>query len=130
MGYRSTHPEYGVRVDGLQLGRTRFIIQAAVTYGSQLTAAERESLRPKAQMEAVLAVLGEWDRGFRLGAKNVRIAVVGDRHLDRLFRTWPHDMPTSSEGLGPVLQRPRSRRSVRGPVASSGPRPQTRDVDI
>ena len=130
MGYRSKHPEYSVRVDGLPLGPSRFVIQAAVTYEPQLTGVERESVRPKAQMEIVLAVLGEWDRGFRLGAKNVRIAVVGDRHLDRLFRTWPHDVPKSSEALPPVLPRVRPRRSARGPVPSSRRRPPTRDADI
>jgi hypothetical protein len=130
MGYQSTHPDYSVRVDGVPLGPSRFVIQAAVTYGSQLTASERASVRAKAQMEIVLAVLGEWDRGFRLGAKHVRIAVVGDRHLDRLFRTWPHDVPKSSEALPPVLGRLRPRRSARGPVSSSRPRPPTRDADI
>ena len=51
MGFQSTHPEYDVRVDGLRVGRTRFLIQAADTYGSQLTAAERERAKRKAQIE-------------------------------------------------------------------------------
>lgn len=130
MAYQSTHPEYSVRVDGLVLARTRFVIQAAVTYGSQLTPAERERVRPKAQIEVVLAVLGEWDRGIRLGAQTVRIAVLGDRHLDRLFRTWPHDVSGSKEMFGRDGSRPRRRRSTRGPVPSSRPKPPTRDVDI
>ena len=113
MGYQSTHPEYSVRVDGIPLGSSRFVIQAAVTYRSRLATAGRERVRPKAQLEVVLAVLGEWDRGFRLGVHNVRIAVVGDRHLDRLFRTWPHEMPTSSEALGPKSRRGSLRRSRR-----------------
>jgi hypothetical protein len=130
MGYQSTHPEYSVRVDGVELGRTRFVIQATVTYGSELTPAERARVRPKAQIEVVLAVLGEWDRGIRLGAQNVRIAVLGDHHLDRLFRSWPHDVSSSTETFGRDESRPRRRRSARGPVPSSRPRPPTRDVDI
>jgi hypothetical protein len=129
MGFQSTHPEYNVRVDGLRVGRTRFLIQAAITYGSQLTAAARERARRKAQIEVVLAVLGEWDRGIRLGAKEVRIAVVGDRHLDRLFRAWPHDVSTSAEAFGRDTSRPRRRRSARGPVPSSRPKSPTRDTD-
>jgi hypothetical protein len=130
MGFRSTHPEYNVRVDGLRVGRTRFMIQAAVTYGSQLTAAERDRARRRAQIEIVLAVLGEWDRAVRLGAQSVRIAVVGDSHLDRLFRTWPHDVSTSAEAPGQEVSTPRRRRSTRGPAPSSRPRPPTRDADM
>jgi len=130
MAYQSTHPEYSVRVDSLELGRTRFVIQAAVTYGSALTAAERERVQPKAQIEVVLAVLGEWDRGIRLGAQSVRIAVLGDRHLDRLFRTWPHDVSGSREMFGREAPLPPSRRNRRGPVSATRPKPPTREHDI
>jgi hypothetical protein len=70
------------------LGQTRFAIQATVDYESQLTRPERESFMPKAQLEILMAVLGEWERAVRLGARSIRIAVLGDGHLDRFFRRW------------------------------------------
>ena len=101
MGYQSTHPGYEVRVDGIALGRTRFAIQATVNYESQLTRPERESVVAKAQLELLLAVLGEWERAARIGARNVRIAVLGDGHLDRFFRSWtqePASLPRAIDG--------------------------------
>ena len=86
MSYQATHPGYTVRVDGIGLGPSRFAIQATVQYESQLTAPERERFVPKAQLELLFAVVGEWERAVRLGARNVRIAVLGDGHLDRFFR--------------------------------------------
>jgi len=88
VGYQATHPGYRVRVDGLVLGETRYAIQATVDYASQLTRPEREGFVAKAQLELLIAVLGEWERAVRLGARNVRIAVLGDRPLDRFFRAW------------------------------------------
>jgi hypothetical protein len=99
MGYQSTHPGYSVRVDGIGLGQSRFAIQATVNYESQLTRPEREGFVPKAQIELLLAVVGEWERAVRLGARNVRIAVLGDGHLDRFFRGWVHGQPPSANSV-------------------------------
>jgi len=114
MGYQSTHPGYTVRVDGIGLGRSRFAIQATVDYEPQLEGHERERVVSQAQMELVLAVVGEWERATRLGASNIRIAVLGDGQLDRFFRNWMNGQ--SPNGLGP-------RRSTAG---AGRPQLQTR----
>jgi hypothetical protein len=90
-------------VDGLVLGQTRYAIQATVDYASQLTKRERERFVATAQLELLMAVLGEWERAVRLGARNVRIAVLGDGHLDRFFRNWVHGTlpPFDPEGPSP-----------------------------
>jgi len=95
MGYQSTHPGYTVRVDGIGLGPSRFAIHASVQYESQLTPPERERVVPQAQIELLLAVVGEWERAIRLGARTVRIAVLGDGRLDRFFRRWVEGQPPS-----------------------------------
>jgi len=105
MGYQSTHPGYTVRVDGIGLGPSRFAIQATVQYESQLSPPERARFVPKAQLELLLAVVGEWERAVRLGARNVRVAVLGDGALDRFFRTWVHGQPPAGE---PGRKAPRS----------------------
>ena len=87
MGFSSSRPGYTVRVDGLLLGSTRFVIQAAIEYEAWLTDGERERLVPIAQLEALLAIEGEEARGRRLGARDVHVGVVGDEPLYRLFRT-------------------------------------------
>ena len=106
MGYQSNHPEYNVRVDGQLLGETQFVIEAVITYPPYLTTLERESVVPGAYMEALLGVLGEWERGERLGAKTVRITVQGDDDLDRFFRRWPHTI------WSPRTENPRSRAAA------------------
>jgi len=95
MGYQSHHPQYTVRVDGILLAETQFVIQAEVTYAEGLTAVQREALSMSASMEVLLGVMGEWERGQRLGAKTVRIAVAGDDDLVRFFRKWPHSVWSS-----------------------------------
>jgi hypothetical protein len=120
VGYQSVQPGYKVRVDGLTLGQTHFLIQAALTYDDDLTAPERERLMPRAQMEILLAVFGEWERAVRLGARNVRISAVGDGQLDRFFRAWPHGVPPESVTSRPA--RPHLGRSA----AASAPWQATR----
>ena len=109
MGYQSTHPGYTVRVDGIGLGPSQFAIHAAVQYESQLTPPERERFVPQAQIELLLAVVGEWERAIRLDARTVRIAVLGDGRLDRFFRRWvAGDSPPVDSGA----QRPKAPRSI------------------
>ena len=90
MGFKCSRPGYSVRVDGLLLGRSRFVIQAAIEYDAVLTDAERDRLTPIAQLEALLAIEGQEERGHRLGARELRVAVVGDEALYRLFRSRAH----------------------------------------
>ncbi len=120
MGYQAAHPGYRVRVDGLELGQTQYAIQATVDYASQLTTPERERFVPKAQLELLMAVLGEWERAVRLGARNVRIAVLGDGHLDRFFRSWVNGPLAPDDPEGPALEGPSPRgRTRRSAPASS-----------
>lgn len=86
MGYESAHDGYKVRVDGMTVGETRFVIQAAVDYDLRLSEAERKRLTPEAQTELMLAIAGAWERGHRLGARDVRVAVIVDSQLERMFR--------------------------------------------
>jgi hypothetical protein len=108
MGYQCTHPGYNVRVDGIELGPTRFAIQATVDYQPQLTRSERERFIPRAQLELLLAILGEWERAVRLGARVVRVAVLGDGPLERFLRgRWRERLPDPERvepmSPGPVL---------------------------
>ena len=110
MGFQSSRPGYVVRVDGLLLGESRFVIRAAVEYGEHLSQEERWSLSPLAQLELLLAIEGEKERAHRLGADVVHVGVIGDEPLYRYFRTSNH--LTSSPG--PFERRapgPSSRRS-------------------
>lgn len=97
MGYQSARMGYTIRVDGLLLAGTRFVIQAAVEYAPNLSEAERESLVPRAQLELLLAIEGEEDRARRLGAKTVHVGVVGDEQLYRAFRTRSQVPPPRAE---------------------------------
>lgn len=106
MSYQSFRPGYDLNVDGIVLGRTQFVIQAAVSYRSQLSGPERERITHTAQMETLFAVIGEWDRAIRLGVRTVRIRVRGDGQLDRFFRRWPHILSPQSEAAEPVSPRP------------------------
>jgi hypothetical protein len=86
MSYRCSHAGYKVQVDGRFLARTRFVIHAVVDYEAGLSEAERQRLCPKAQLELLLAIYGESQRGRDHGARTVHVAVEGDRKLDGLFR--------------------------------------------
>lgn len=88
MGYRSTYAGCRVRVDGVPLGESRFVVRACIEYDRLLTHKERALLAPSAQMKVILAVLGEAERGRQLGAGRVRVAVSGDPALERFFRMW------------------------------------------
>jgi|SoiMethySBSTD1v2_1073268.scaffolds.fasta_scaffold549960_2 hypothetical protein len=112
MAYESHHPQYTVRVDGMLLAETQFVIQAEVTYAEGLTVVQREALSMSASMEILLGVMGEWERGQRLGANTVRISVVGDDDLDRFFRKWPHTLWSSVQVR---TSRPDPRRSPQAP---------------
>jgi hypothetical protein len=121
MSYQATHPGYAVRVDGIPLGRTRFAIQATVAYEPQLTPPERRSFVSEAQLEILLAVVGEWERARRLGAQFVRIAVLGDRALDRFFRDWVHGSLAPVEAIAQSSSHLSPRRGPRDSNASSHP---------
>jgi hypothetical protein len=88
MSFRSTYAGCSIRVDGLPIGASRFVVQASIAYDRRLNAKERARLAPGARMKLVLAVLGEAERARLIGVDNVRIAVLGDAALDRLFRSW------------------------------------------
>ena len=103
MSYQSIRPEYELNVDGLVLGRTQFVIRAAVSYRAQLAGIERERITHKAQMEALFAIFGEWERANRIGVRSVRIRVVGDDQLESFFARWPHILAPRSDFEAEVL---------------------------
>ena len=82
---KRSRPGYMVRVDERWLGDSRFVIQAAVEYGEGLSEEQREEVKARAQLELLLAIEGAEERGRRLGADVVRVGVVGDEPLYRLF---------------------------------------------
>lgn len=86
MSYRCSHAGYKVQVDGVFLAKTRFVIHAVLDYAERLSEEERERLIPKAQMELLLAIYGESQRGRDRGARTVHVAVEGDRKLEGLFK--------------------------------------------
>lgn len=93
MGYQRRGRGYTVRVDGLLLGESSFVIQAAVEYDTRLSEEERERLSAMAQLELLLAIQGEEARGRRLGADVLHVGVVGDEPLYRFFRKQPVTHP-------------------------------------
>lgn len=101
MGYESAHGGYKVRVDGMTLGDTRFVIQAAVDYDVRLSEGERQRLTPEAQTELMLAIAGAWERGHRLGARDVRVAVIVDSQLERTFRAASGESAADGEKPSP-----------------------------
>lgn len=121
MGYQCSRPGVNVRVDGLMLTETHFVIQAAVEYDSSLSDAERERLAPRAQIELLLAIEGEEARARRLGAKSVRVGVVGDERLYRLFRAASQE-PPPADAERPSVARP-ARRGTSRSLASVRPAP-------
>jgi hypothetical protein len=86
MSYRCQRPGYDVRVDGLFLTRSRFVIHAAVAYESRLSDAERERAEFAAQTELLVAIAGESQRARDRGARTVHVTVDGDPGMDRFFR--------------------------------------------
>jgi hypothetical protein len=113
MGFCCSRQGYSVRVDGLLLGQSRLVIQAAIEYDPLLTDAERERLAPIARLEAVLAIEGEEARGRRLGVRDLRIGVVGDETLYRLFRTRTAE-PSRRMPVSAPMKRYRSHPSMNG----------------
>jgi hypothetical protein len=92
----------------MPLAESQFVIQAEVIYAEGLTGAQRESLSMSASLEILLGVMGEWERGQRLGAKTVRISVAGDADLDRFFKKWPHSVWSSVQVHRSRTPRPRT----------------------
>lgn len=107
MGFQCERQGYTVRVDGLRLGDSGFVIQAAIEYDPLLPDDEKDRLAPIARLETLLAIEGETERGKRLGARTMRVGVVGDEALYRFFRRPPRSRPASR----PIKGR-RSRVSV------------------
>jgi len=124
MGFHSSRSGYTVRVDGLLLGETRFVIQGAVEYQAELSEAERDRLTPMAQLELMLAIEGERERGRRLGAETIRVGVVGDEPLYRLFRARSQELPDVAprpETSASKRPSPRSRTSVAAVARTRAP---------
>ena len=86
MGIQRSRPGYTVWVDRRMFGDARFVIEAALEYRAGLSDAQRERLTPMAQLELLLAIEGEEERGRLLGAEAVRVEVTGDEPLHRFFR--------------------------------------------
>ena len=86
MGMRRFRPGYTVRVGRRMSGDSRFVIEAALEYRADLSEAQRERLISIAQLELLLAIEGEEERGRLLGAEVVRVEVAGDEPLQRFFR--------------------------------------------
>ena len=85
MGIQRSRPDYTVWVDRRMFGDSRFVIEAALEYRAGLSAEQRERLTPMAQLELLLAIEGEEERGRLLGAEAVRVHVFGDERLHRFF---------------------------------------------
>jgi hypothetical protein len=85
MGIQRTRPGYTVWADRQMLGDSKFVIQAALEYGAHLSEKERGRLTPMAQLELLLAIDGEEERGRLLGGRVVGVEVVGDDSLQRFF---------------------------------------------
>ena len=100
MSYRSAHSGYAIRVDEVPLGPCRFVIQAAISYGTRISSTERARLAPRAEMELLLAIAGEWERGNRRGARAARIVVDGDLRADRGGGTRTRSNDASTSGTG------------------------------
>ena len=90
MGIQRTRPGYTVRADRRMLGGSRFVIQAALEYSAHVSEKERGRLTPMAQLELLLAIDGEEQRGRLLGGKVVAVEVVGDEGLHRFFGGHPN----------------------------------------
>lgn len=93
MGYRCARSGYDVRVDGVFLDRSRYAIHAVVRFAPDVTESERERLAPEAQIELLLAIVGESQRGRDRGARMVYVAVEGDRELAGFFRVQAASVP-------------------------------------
>ena len=78
-----------VSVDGLLLGGFQFVIHAAIDYDPRLPKDARERLAPIARLETLLAIEGQEERARQLGARDVRVGVVGDTTLRRFYKTPP-----------------------------------------
>lgn len=85
MAMQRSRPHYTVRVARHMLGDSGFVIQAALEYSTELSDAQRERLTSMAQLELLLAIQGEEERGRLLGAEAVRVEVAGDEPLHRFF---------------------------------------------
>ena len=85
MGMQRSRPHYMVRVDRQMVSDSRFVIQAALEYRGELSDAQRARVTPMAQLELLLAIEGEEERGRLLGAEAVRVEVAGDEPLHRFF---------------------------------------------
>lgn len=86
MAIDPTRPGYSVHVDGDMTSGARYVIRAVIAYEPEVTDNERQDLLPQAQVEALVAIMGQQARATRLGARRVRIEIDGDESLDRLFR--------------------------------------------
>jgi hypothetical protein len=56
-----------VRVEGMLLGDSRFVIRAEIAYAAHLSKEEWMRLSPMAQLELLLAIEGEEQRGRQVG---------------------------------------------------------------
>ena len=85
MSMQRFRPGYTVRVDSQMVGDAEVVIEAALEYWAYLSEAERARLTPKAQLELLLAIQGERERGRLLDGKAVRVEVSGDESLHRFL---------------------------------------------
>jgi hypothetical protein len=69
MGIQRSRPDYTVWVDRRMFGDSRFVIEAALEYRAGLSVEQRERLTPMAQLELLLAIEGEEERGRLLGGR-------------------------------------------------------------
>ena len=67
MGVQLSRRGYSVRVNGMLLGDSQFVIQAEITYAPHLSKEDRMRLSPMAQIDLLLAVEGEERRARRIG---------------------------------------------------------------
>jgi hypothetical protein len=86
MSYRRQRPDYEVRVDGLFLTRSRFVIHGIVVYKPRLPVGARERAELAAQTELLVAIAGESQRARDRGARTVHVTIDGDPGMDRFFR--------------------------------------------
>ena len=115
MGIQRSRPDYTVWVDRRRFGDSRFVIEAALEYRPGLTEAQRERLTPMAQLELLLAIQGEEERGRLLGAESVRVRVFGDERLQGFFGGRTH----AARKVIEAYARPLGRGASAGAVARS-----------
>ena len=71
---------------GRFVGRGQWIVHAVVAYDPAAPATERDASRSEAQMDLMVGIARESQRGVDAGARTVHVVIEGDCELAGLFR--------------------------------------------